>query len=209
MTVSGWEPEPRFGDALAGSGGMADPVEPAVFASALTPEVFPDVLSAAPLVPPSAPVLPAAPLPVLPAPAARAQPQPRRTNAYPPPAPSRLAFPPPGGPPVSARPPMALTPPIGYRPTAGTGYVAAATTAPAVRPPAYLPQNPGLAQVRTAVRQAREQTRNAARRRPGAATKKSGAAGAWGCLVVLGLVLFSSGVAQRIIDAVSDLLQRK
>lgn len=124
-----------------------------------------------------------------------------------------------------------LTPASGRRPTAGTGPPAAVRTdsaagrnvpgvvrsVPAVgpgaarpgtavrpgtpaRPPAYLPQ-PGMTQVRAALRQAR---RGATRRNTG--QKKSGI---WGSLVFLALLLIPSGLGHRIISAISDLLQRR
>ena len=244
--------EPLFGDALAGSGGLADPVEP-VYSSSLAADVFPDALSASPLPglpsatpeawPPPAPnaappggVRPTpGPAPFEPSRSApspgrsvppRTGPPPRPWEQYPPPG-APVDRPPPGPPPFG--PPAQLAPPSGRRPTAGTSYQRPATTGSGpMRPPAYLPQNPGMAQIRAALAQARAQAGFSGPRGPGMtagrtinptpaaagnsaarARKKSGASGAWGCLVVLGIVLFSSGAGQKIISLISDLLQRK
>ncbi|SDO90225.1 hypothetical protein SAMN04515671_2304 [Nakamurella panacisegetis] len=196
---------------------MSDPVEP-VFTSSLAGDVFPDALSASPLPglpsatpeplapPPSAPPVPAAPS-GRPPPARAARAASRRPwEQFPPPGPATYVAPPnrPVGPPAQ------LAPPAGRRPAAGTGYQLPAPimATPPVRPPAYLPQGQGMAQLRAALTQARSQITAPAPART-TTRKRSGASGAWGCLVVLGIVLFSSGAAQKIISAISDLLQRK
>ena len=98
--------------------------------------------------------------------------------------------------------------PLSRRPTVGTGNaVVAPPSGPAglIRPPAYLPQGVGLAQVRAAVRQARQAavTRS---RTTAEATRRRGS-GLWGGLIALLVVLFVTGLAEKIITAISHLLQ--
>ena len=45
VAAGGWEPEPTFGDALAGSGGMSEPAQPNLFAGVTAADTFPDALS--------------------------------------------------------------------------------------------------------------------------------------------------------------------
>ncbi len=176
-----------FGDALAGSGGMAEPVQPNLFAGVTPADIFPDALSGV-LVAGATVALPtpdAGPAPVtaggqLPGgrapmerrPVGSGRQAPQRSSAgvvRPPPgsrprptqpgapAPTQPWAPvPPAGPPgryasVSAIPTVA---PSSRRPTAGTGNVPAQSSAALsrlIRPPAYLPQDVGLAQVRAAL----------------------------------------------------------
>ncbi len=239
-------PEPLFGDALAGSGGMADPVAPAWSVGNVVADSFPDALS---VLPPIGPVLRtsspagavarpadlppvriATPAPVRPTapPAARtgmapfraAGPSPVRNATGPGPAPGPprpwSQFPPPGQPaaqyvPVPTSAHLAPTP--GRRPTVGLGYSAGPRPTPAtapgglVRPPAYLPKNQGAAQLRAALRQARQSSTRAPR--TASRPKKGKTSSLWGTLVALLIVLLSSGLGERIISAISNVLQRK
>ena len=227
--------DPVFGDALAGDGGMTDPVATGPRREKSF-DVFPDALSALPLpaltfvVPPTAgagvPVaISAAPAPI---PAVRRTAVARPAAAFPPPGPLAM---PAAGRPAPARPVPpgngprgVLAPSSGSRPVAGFGYVQPAGASPAgapgvVRPPAYLPQNPGWAQVRAAVQQARGSARppvrpgrsptrpvdpSAARYTP-AARRGKRASSAWSLIVFAVIVLVSTGLGQRIIEAVTDL----
>ena len=91
-----------------------------------------------------------------------------------------------------------------------------------MRPSAYLPQGQGLAQIRAALAQAGAVRSAASSRRAantplaGASTnpaarakRKSVASSLWAWLVLLVVVLFSSGAGEKIISGISDLLQRK
>lgn len=109
------------------------------------------------------------------------------------------------------------------RPVAGLGYSPPpTTTSGVVRPPAYLPQNQGLAQLRAAVQQARGTRQPAsppsAQRpappltgRPPAAGRRRGnrASSAWSLIVFVIILLVSTGLGQKIIDAISQLLHHR
>ena len=158
----------------------------------------------------------------------------------PPPIAAAAAYVRPATPPRQTRPSSAanaaggvLAPGSGRRPVAGVGYTAPVTTASAVvRPPAYLPQNPGLAGLRTAVRQARATVRppaapsSAVRQmdtwsarpalpsaaRPGSPTgarRKGRASSAWSLFVFAIIVLVSTGLGQKIVEAVNDLWRHR
>jgi hypothetical protein len=96
----------------------------------------------------------------------------------------------------------------GRRPTAGTGYGGPLRTAPGqIRPPAYLPQGHGLAQVRSAITQA-----GAASARQLAAARSSAkrrSSGAWSFAVLVLVLLATTGAGQKIISLISQLLQRR
>ncbi len=218
VAAVGWEPEPIFGDALVGSGGMDEPVQPNLFAGSTAAEVFPDALSGV-LVARSTDVAVLPPTGVVPAPAAPRPvpsrglvpwrgPVPSRGPAAqsaryrpPPPAPwSQL--PPPGQPaatPTAA--PSSRRPTIAYGPAPGTPPANVSL----IRPAAYLPQSAGIAQVRAVLQQARQSTASRSRKTV-AATRRTGS-GVWGVLVALLIVLIVTGAAEKIITAISHLLQ--
>jgi hypothetical protein len=239
VATGGREPEPTFGDALAGSGGMSEPAQPNLFAGPMAADVFPDALSgilladvtvavALPVVA-QLPAVVGGQVPTRPATqrrpavaAARQVPQRswsgavRSTPGSPPaqfgsPAPAQPWSPVrPAGPPgrYAAVPGIPTVAALSRRPTAGTGnavVVPASGPGRFIRPPAYLPQGVGLAQVRAAVRQARHAavTRS---RITAEATRRRGA-GLWGALIALLLVLVVTGLAEKIIKAISHLLQ--
>jgi hypothetical protein len=80
----------------------------------------------------------------------------------------------------------------------------------AIRPPAYLPQNSGLAQMRAALRRAQQGAQGSASPAQRArATPVRKGSNAWGCLVFLAIALFASGLGQKIIAVISEFLQRK
>lgn len=224
--ASGWGPEPIFGDALAGSGGMAEPVQPNLFLAGGTSEVFPDALSgvittgtsataAAPVPAVHQALVPAAfaqtapggrpaqspPRRPPPARGASPVPPPRGASAVPPPRPwSQLPLP--GRPPaVPTVTPLARNPGVGRSPVPG----APAGNASLIRPPAYLPPTAGLAQIRSALQQARRSAVD----KPNSARMPAGRKGsvAWSLLLALVIVLVASGVAEKIITAISHLLQ--
>lgn len=241
--------DPVFGDALAGDGGLAEPVSTGPRRD-LSFDVFPDALSALPL-PALTWVVPPAvgtgappgttPLPGTPSssPAWPAAADPRRST---PPVRSRTAaptgpvwsgYPPPGrpapltGPPApfrQARPAVSgptggvLAPGSGRRPVAGLGYTPPPTSAAGVvRPPAYLPQNPGLTQLRAAVQQVRPggnrppaSTPGLVRPSPPTGTRRGNrASSTWSVIVFALIVLVSTGLGQKIIDAITDLLRSR
>lgn len=240
MAIAPDRVEPVFGDALAGDGGMTEPVSTGPRRDGSF-DVFPDALSALPLpaltfvVPPEAggggvpaalpgmPGLPGSPIGLTGAPAratARTRPPAPRapgTAAAPRLAPpigaARSGFPPPGQPFAVAAP----APGTGRRPVAGTGYTPPVRTASSVvRPPAYLPQNQGLAGLRAAVQQARGGGRTPASppsavrpAPPTGARRRNGASTAWALLIFVLLFLVGSGVGQNIFDAISRLLHHR
>jgi len=164
-----------FTDALAGSGGLAEPVDqPLLFESRRT-DVFPDALSAPLMVVP----VPTQPLPgpvvdpVRPRPdvglsvGGRQRQRPPvsgtgRADTLPPvwsPSGRAPGSAPPGRlarPSTSTYLPAAVAPPSGRRPVAGVGYVSPPVQGNLLRPPAYLPQNQGMAQVRAALQRTRQ-----------------------------------------------------
>ncbi|MGI8590648.1 MAG: hypothetical protein ACR2M5_06615 [Nakamurella sp.] len=240
----GWEPEPMFADALAGSGGLAEPADqPLLFESRRT-DFFPDALSAPRMVV----LVPTQPLPGPVVDPARPRPDvglsvggrqrqrppvsgTGRADTLPPVWSSSLRAPgsaPPGRlarPSTSTYLPAAVAPPSGRRPVAGVGYVSPPVQGNLLRPPAYLPQNQGLAQVRAALqrtRQGRSPAPNSwappsgsapARTAPTVPTRritpvKKGSS-AWGVLVFLAITLFASGAGQKIIAVLTEFLQRR
>ena len=74
-----------------------------------------------------------------------------------------------------------------------------------IRPPAYLPQSAGIAQIRAAIQQARRTTVDRSKA-TASATRRKGA-GVWGVLFALLVVLLATGVVEKIITAISHLLQ--
>ncbi|MET3807050.1 hypothetical protein ABIB25_004072 [Nakamurella sp. UYEF19] len=223
-----WDGEPWFGDALSGSGGLAEPVQP-VFASALTADVFPDALSstfagAVSATPVRAvPAVVGSPAALPPPVAARVVPVVRRAPARPAPrsaprsvpsgAPPRgmpSGFPPPGSPPPQGYvPPLSSQqPPPGY-PAAGWAPLPGLAGGPTYRPVG--PQR----QVVVPQRQVSGPQRQAGGSRPPvppltvSRTPRKKSSSAWGFLFVLLIVLVTSGVGQKIINAISELLQRK
>ena len=117
-----------------------------------------------------------------------------------------------------------LAPGSGRRPVAGVGYTPPPTTASGVvRPPAYLPQNQGLAQVRAAVQRARGNrspasppsgvrpaSPSAVRPAPPTGVRRGNrASGVWALFVFVIIFLVSSGAGQNIIDAISRLLHHR
>ena len=241
--AGGWEPEPTFGDALAGPGGTSEPVQPNLFGGLTPTDIFPDALSgilvadvaADVALPVAAPVAAAAsgtgrsggrPTPGRRPTVATGQQVPQRSwSGAVRPAPGSPGRPAPAGVPVATQPWSPIPPagppgryaavpgiptvaPSSRRPTAGIGYVPVApSSGPAglIRPPAYLPQGLGLAQVRAALRQARQGmvTRS---RTTAEATRRRGS-GLWGVLIALLIVLVVTGLAGKIITAISHVLQ--
>lgn len=227
--------EAVFGDALAGDGGMTEPVSTGLRRDSSF-DVFPDALSALPLpaltfvvppeagaggvsvTPPGAPIrlagAPArSPAPTRP-PAGRTPARPAATaRSAPPTGAAWSGFPPPGQP-FGAAPPAQRT---GRPPVAGAAYTPPVRTASSVvRPPAYLPQNPGLAGLRTAVQQARAGGRtpaspsSAVRPAPPTGTRRPNrASSAWALFIFALLFLVASGVGQNILDAISRLLHHR
>ena len=216
------DPDATLGDALAGSGGMSEPAGSAALWTSAPAEVFPDALSALPLsaLPfralPAGPVLAAALVPTPPAqrldrqqlrPAGR---PPR--NAQPPPA----RRPPtgwnqPGQPPPGIAVPVpVLAPDAGRRPMARAGYVpvsvAGANLNGVPRPAADTAPNARLPQIAAALRQARPPGAGSART-PGSSARTAG--NIWSLLVFLAIVLFATGLGQKVVALISEFLQRR
>lgn len=207
---------PLFEDALSGSGGMADPR----WSSSPTADIFPDALSAAPLG--GAPLVsatrsaPPVTGPAVGTGAVRVSQLPPRGRPVPLP-PPRNAGPPrplPAGP-VPGKPAQLYVPVTtsaqliagsSRRPTAGTGYTGPRSPPGQIRPPAYLPQGQGMAQVRSAIAGARAASTRQAVAARSSAQKSSGA---WSFVVLVVVLLVSTGAGQKIISLVSELLQRR
>ncbi len=200
-SAGGWAPEPVFGDALAGPGGMGEPPRTDLFGGDVPSEVFPDALSGVLLpgaadeaiTPPRPPLLPpgsgrvgASTAP------ARRQPVQSRTPPRP-----WTQQPSPGGTPPRPVP----NPTVGYVPLLN----AAPGNAGLIRPPAYLPQPGGMAQLRAAAQQAGRSTVAGSRAAASATARKW--SGVWGVLLALVIVLLATGVLEKIITAISHLLQ--
>ncbi len=233
--LSWWvEPEPVFGDALAGSGGMGEPVQPNLFSVGGRSETFPDALSgiltrvratsaavpgrcrtggsgrAGMPVPRAAPARPPSERPRT-APSSWSPRPPNGGAPAPQPWPSLTGqqfvprgqqFPPPGRqPPAPVVAPVSAIPTVHHVPVPG----APPANVSLIRPPAYLPQSVGIAQIRAAMQQARRTT--AGRTRATAAATRRTGAGVWGVLFALLVVLFVTGAAEKIITAISHLLQ--
>ena len=137
----------------------------------------------------------------------------------------------PGGPVVA--------PGANRRPVAGVGYTPLTSSAGGlVRPPAYLPQNQGFARFREAAQLARRTGRppavqpTAVRPAPGISSRRNTAlpgtppamvrpapaparrrgarvASAWGFVVLVSIFLLSTGLGEKIVRAVTELLQRR
>jgi hypothetical protein len=207
---AGSEPE-SFGDALAGSGGMGD----ATYPSPLITVAFPDALSAAPLggMPLSLPL--AVPGAVAgnvlgmsravsqrrPAPAVRPLPiPPRKATPARGAAPARSAAPAPGQRPWSQfRPPAQ---PVQYMQPPTSAQLAPGSS---TRPPAYLPPQQRLAQLRSSVTQVRAAS---ARRTRAARPRGKKSSGAWGFVVFVIVLLATSGAGQKLISLITELFQR-
>jgi hypothetical protein len=95
--------------------------------------------------------------------------------------------------------------------------VPTATAAGVVRPPAYLPQNQGLAALRGAVRQARgtagrppaSPPRAIQPAAPTGPRRSNRASSVWALFLLVVIVLISTGVGQQIVRAVTELLHQR
>lgn len=110
--------------------------------------------------------------------------------------------------PIGAPVPAAIGPPVGVpglvitRPRAAPPVRGASP----IRPPAYLPQGQGMAQVQSAITQAGSASVRRTRAAGSSAKKNSGA---WGFLVAVIVLLVTTGAGQKIISLITDLLQRR